>query len=96
MPRPDGAFEIFVGKRIGHIAGVVTGAFVGDTDVEALALYAEQNVHLFAIVHLIAMLDGIDDGFEPSELIPKIFLFVFIILFFQLIFDSIPEPSALR
>lgn len=56
-----GAFEIFRGEAIGDLAGIKAATFIGDADLAALGVYLVVNENLLGGVHLVAMLDGIDE-----------------------------------
>src|SRR3954447_225220 len=61
------ALEVLDGARVGHVAGVEAGALVRDADLEAVVADAAADVDLLAAVELVAVLDGVDDGFFQGE-----------------------------
>lgn len=66
-----GAFEIFIGRRVGKLIGIEAGPFIDDLDPEFLSRHPAGNAHLFRRVVPIAMLDGVDDCFFHREMNAK-------------------------
>ena len=71
-----GTFEVFVSERVGNVARIVAGAFVGDADVEAVGANMKADMDAFCLVHLVAMLDGVDNRFFQGQANAENFLIV--------------------
>ena len=56
-----GALDVLEGGGVGHVAGVEAVALVGDVDLEVLGANHGDDGHLFIAVHLVAVLDGVDE-----------------------------------
>src|SRR5947209_8319121 len=63
-----GPFQVLRGHGVGDIFRIEARAFVDDANIEALGLDAIAYPDRFVSVHLIAMLDGIDQGLFQSQL----------------------------
>ena len=54
--------------RVGHVLGVEARPLVGDADVEPLGGDRVRDEDPLVRVHLVAVLDGVDERFFESEL----------------------------
>src|SRR4029079_8372957 len=57
------AFEVLGGGRVGDVIGIEARAFIADFNVEGAVVDAVPDVDLFGLAHLVAMFDGVDEGF---------------------------------
>jgi hypothetical protein len=89
-----GPFEIFDRGGIGHVVGVEADPLVGDADLESIREESIGNVDAFASVHLVAVLDGVDQGFFESEPDAEDFLIAGS-AGSELFFDGILDTSSL-
>ena len=63
-----GALEVLGGGRVGHVLGVEARPLVGDADVEPLGSDRVRDEDALVRVHLVAVLDGVDEGLFEGEL----------------------------
>ena len=70
-----GALDVLEGGGVGHVAGVEAVALVGDVDLEVLGANHGDDGHLFIAVHLVAVLDGIDQGLFQGQADAEDFFF---------------------
>src|SRR5262245_55068337 len=68
QPPATGAFQIFDGNRIGDVCRVKAGPLVSNTNLKPFGDNPEGNADLLGTVHLVAMLDGIDESFFQGQL----------------------------
>ena len=67
-PRPQGRSRFSKAVGIGHVAGVETRAFIGDLHFKAIGEKSVGDADFLGGVHLVAMFDGVDQGFLQGQL----------------------------
>ena len=60
-------FQTFASGRVGHTFGVEAGAFIGNTNRKRVFLAAQGDGNTFVAVGLVAMQDGVGDGFGKTD-----------------------------
>src|SRR5205807_5836385 len=70
-----GALEVLNGGGVGYVGGIETGALVLDLDVKAILLNLVDDANLLGAIKLVAVFDGVDEGFLEGELDAEDFFF---------------------